>query len=141
LGDFTAEQGSPEGACDDPESSLMKHISMGLFEVINDPLIPEATCSPAFAAVNDFTIYALKLDEIFELWLNRSVDRCGFDARNATCEWVANSVECIQSFVPWSYPRAIQDTHQFEALNYTAFALDLVAVICIGHCGSDLHWA
>jgi hypothetical protein len=76
--------------------------------------------------VNDFTIDTLQLDEIFELWLNRSVDRYGFDAQDATCEWVANNLEYIQSFIPWSYPRAIKDAHQFEVLNYTAFALGLV---------------
>jgi len=129
LGDFAAEQGSPEGACDDPDQALMKIFSTGLFESIHDPSIPEATRSPAYDAVNDFTIDALQLDEIFELWLNRSVDRYGFDARNATCEWVANNLEYIQSFVPWSYPRAIQDALQFEALTYTALALGVIAVM------------
>ena len=47
-GDFAGEQGSPEGACDDPDQALMKLISAGLYEVINDPSIPEARRSPAY---------------------------------------------------------------------------------------------
>lgn len=130
-GDFATEQGEPEGSCDDPDQALMKLVSTGLFEVLNDPSIPEARRSPAYTAVNDFNIDALQLDQIFELWLNRSVDRYGFAARDAVCEWAVDNLDYIQSFVPRTYPRAIRDEHQHEALHYTALALGILAVVLV----------
>jgi len=55
-GDFVQEQGSPEGACDDPDQALMKLISTGLYEVTHDPSIPEARRSPAYSAIKGITL-------------------------------------------------------------------------------------
>lgn len=130
TGDFVAEQGSPEGSCDDPDQALMKLISEGLYEEIYDPSIPEARRSPAYDVVTDFNIDGLQLDQIFKLWLDRSVDRYGFDPRYAVCEWVSNNLDYIQSFVPRTYPRAMrEDDDRFDALTWTAMALGIVAVV------------
>lgn len=124
--------GSPEGACDEAASPLTKVIVGNLFSVIHDSSIPEARQSPAYQALKAFHISELQQSAILTAWLDRDIDKYGFDPRYATCEWMADNLEYLVDFIPRSYPRAfISEDIQETALFYVGFIFGLVAFFMV----------
>ena len=61
---LTERVGTPEMSCDNPPEPLRKLISGGLYDVLNDPEIPEASRSPAYDALRLFQITQVQLGEV-----------------------------------------------------------------------------
>ena len=99
--------GSPLGACDSSPRSLQKVISRGLYDGAFDQHIPEVLRSPSYEFIQSFRIDELQIGQIFRYWNERGTDQLNFDPRDATCRWVVENFDLVQSFVPTTYPRTI----------------------------------
>jgi hypothetical protein len=106
-GDLQLQIGEAEGACDTAPQALQKVIGKGLREISHQQGVNEVLWSPALDAVMNYEISDLQLGQIFNYWLERGVDKWNYDPREATCRWVVENLDLIQSFVPPSYPRVV----------------------------------
>ena len=110
-----AEQvGDPRGACDEAPQLLRKIIVKNLYAAIYSSDIPEAKRSPAYDAIKAFRITELQYGDILNDWIQRDIDKYGFDPRYATCKWVLDNLDLVESFVPRSYPRIAQERRNLE---------------------------
>ena len=91
-----------------------------------DASIPEALRSPAFDALNKYSISELQLAIILSYLDKRSTD-ASFDTRDATCQWVAENIDYVKSFIPRGYPRVVQD--KVDARSDPLFYVSLVTAI------------
>lgn len=107
--DHTVRVGEPEGACEEPPYPLDKIVSTSLFEITQHPSIPVAQRSPAYELIKAFSVSTLQVGQLFETWLQRSsIGGTGFDLRYATCEWIVDSWDDINDWIPRSFPRVTQ---------------------------------
>jgi hypothetical protein len=97
------------GSCDDEPQILKKAIARSFYEITYDDTIQEARRSPAYDAIQAFSISSLQLSKLLGQWLDRNIDTWNFDPRNVTCEWVVENFSVIKEFVPRTYPRIIQE--------------------------------
>lgn len=104
--DFEKMVGSPEGSCDTAPQALTKIITGNLRTLCEDPELPEELWSPAYAAIKNYKITALQLQEIFQYWLDKNVDKWNYDPREATCLWVVDNIDLVQSFLPPTYRKS-----------------------------------
>jgi len=124
--DFEKRIGTPAGVCGDPlQKILYKIISRSLYELINDPAVPDAIRSPAYEFLNVFSISEFRMDQIFHLWLNTS------DPRRAICEWISDNMDYAQSFVPRSYPRTLQEENANDAVLYHSLIVGSIAATLV----------
>ncbi|CAB9508590.1 Receptor-type guanylate cyclase gcy [Seminavis robusta] len=107
--DYEKRIGSPLGDCDTAPQSLKKVVSTTVRDMSQNPEIPEELWSPAFEAISAYEISTLQLQDIFELWYGKNLDRWGYDPRDAVCEWIVDNLELVQSFAPPTHPRKIQE--------------------------------
>jgi hypothetical protein len=117
--------GSPEGACDDPPTSISKVISTGLHDVIFDPSIPDALRSPGYAAVKQFGMSNTQLSEVFQYW-----KRYG-DPREAVCEWIVDNQAWAREFIPRTYPRTEKESTRSGPLQYVSYSLAGLAIAMV----------
>ena len=102
----------------------------------------EALRSPAYEAVKNFHISEFDIGKIFEDWRDRFRDRNltgystwsgnGADPRYAVCQWVAANAEHLQTFIPHTYPRKLQEDDPYDTLIFKlvlAFAVFVTACI------------
>jgi hypothetical protein len=125
--------GEPLGSCDLSSESLRKVLSTRLFELSNDPEIPEAIQNPVFDALAAYSLTELQLGKIFDYWQHQSGPKRDYDMREAVCQWVVDNYDHVASFLPRGYPRAVEnkeDTLQ-EPLFYVAVALSMGACVLI----------
>ena len=124
--------GDPRGACDEAPQMLHKVITSSLYSAIYDPSIPDARRSPAYDAIKAFTITELQLGEILKAWLERDVDRYGFDGRLATCQWVGNNLDYLSDFIPRSYPRLERQEDSYEsAIFFPAIIIGALSTLTV----------
>ena len=124
--EYMVSSSDPRGACDYTVDSIKKFISDGLYQTTFDPAIPEALRSPAYTTIDNYRMATLQLNQIFQLWLERKTDY-NFDARYATCKWVADNIDHVLSWVPESHPRLIEEVDNTK----TPLFLGALAVACI----------
>ena len=167
----TLEQqiGSPLGACDHPPLPLRRLVSNGLYDMTyyydghggegnsndgdgddsNEGFggdgsrgdIPEALVSPSYEMISKFRITHLELNEIMGYWLERNIDQWNYDPRDATCRWVIENLDMIQStLLPPTYPRVAVDealreqwknTSDNESDSYSLPGVYIVAVAIV----------
>ncbi|KAL3917281.1 MAG: hypothetical protein SGILL_004790, partial [Bacillariaceae sp.] len=130
--DPTERVGSELGVCAVPASPNYKAISTGLFELVhNNPNIPVPLQSPAYEVVKEFTMNTFQLGVIFDQWLspsNGTLDKFGYDPRQAVCSWVQENLEDLQrQLIPRSYPRDIQ-IEETSMVSKVAIAFGFLAV-------------
>ena len=125
-----AEQfGDPAGSCDEAPQLLHKVVATNFFSATYDSSIPEAQRSPAYDAIQAFGISELQYGEMLTAWISRGVDKYGFDPRMATCQWVLENLDHVQSFIPRSYPRAAAQKEFYDdPLNIAAMSLGCLAL-------------
>jgi hypothetical protein len=120
---LTMRVGPPEAACTNPPESLSKLITGKLYELLNDPKIPDAAVSPAHDMLSRFRITEVQLGQLFNLWDSEPTPR------DAVCQWVVDNFDYFYSMVPFSYPRVVKQ----EAS--TAFAYGMlglsIAAVCV----------
>lgn len=131
--DWEARVGDPRGACDNPPSSLYKVISTSISKTANDlSMTPEAQ-SPALATFHQFTVTTPIYGSWFDLLLQRgalSEERRTL-MRDATCSWVVDNFDLVQQWVPFSYPRAIEDGKENYALVASSVVMAALAVLSV----------
>lgn len=129
--DLETRVGSPEGACDESPTPLMKVITTSLYDIIEEAIAdeenPEATKSPGLDVLKNFKITELQLDEIFQLWRGGK----GMDPRTAVCMWAADHLDYLQGFVPHTYPRQVDGGIRNDAFLYASFTLGVVVSIIV----------
>ena len=104
----------------------------------------EALRSPAYEAVKNFHISEFDIGKIFEDWRDRFRDRNltgystwsgnGADPRYAVCQWVAENAEHLQTFIPNTYPRMLQEDDPYDTLIFKlvmAFAVFVTSCIIV----------
>ena len=64
--------------------------------------------------IRNFKISDLDMEDMLRAWILRGKDTYGFDAREAVCQWVADNIDTLDSFIPPGYPREISDGSQYE---------------------------
>lgn len=132
--------GSPEGACGDQPEILSKVISTSLQDSAIDPSIPSAIQSPAYDAIRSFKIDQSKLGEIFQIWLDRNKDKWNYDPREATCRWVVENLEELQSFVPLSHPRILVESQIMEdSASRVCAAIAILTIFLVAGTGYQTH--
>ncbi|CAB9499317.1 expressed unknown protein [Seminavis robusta] len=112
----TIEQqvGVPEGSCDEAPQMLYKNIVKNMHTATYHPSIPEAKRSPAYDTIKLFSISELQQSDILQAWINRNIDKWGFDLRMATCEYVVDNLDHIESLIPRTYPRVVREGSVYE---------------------------
>ena len=98
--------GVNEGTCDAESHALQKVIAGNLYD--NTYKVPTARRSPGYDAIQAFQISDIEICQIFGYWQSRNIDKGGYDAKEATCKWVSENIENLQSFIPRTYPRSIE---------------------------------
>jgi hypothetical protein len=128
------------GACDEPPQPLQKVIATSLYQSTYDPQIGEAKKSPAYEAIQAFTLTSLQVGKLFDNWLQVGKDKdqkWNHDPREATCQWVVDNLDLVQTFIPRTYPRVLQakKRHMAGFLFFVAFGFGILAttlvVLCI----------
>jgi len=109
--DETLRLGDPVGTCDEAPESLQKVMSKVLRDVTMNPSVPEALHSPAHHVLRDFSITDLQVGEMFSMWADRTIDPWNFGSRDIVCDWIVDNMEFIESFIPPTYPRVVQEIH------------------------------
>lgn len=106
--DYEKLVGSPLGSCDTAPQSLTKVLSKTLKQISEDPEVPQELWSPAFKTTAAYQISELHLQDIFSAWYDMKVDKWGYDPRAATCQWVVDNFDLVESFIPATHPRALE---------------------------------
>lgn len=124
--------GKPEGVCMEPPSTLQKFVAQSLLTISQDPSAPGALQSPAYDLIKDFTITSLQLGEVLDRWLARG-DNSAFDLRYATCEWLVENWEDIESdLIPENFPRIIKEEEdKMDAFSVVTLVLSLLAMVAV----------
>ena len=123
--------GSALGSCDEAPHALFKVISTVLFDLSHDSEVSPSLHSPAYEAVKNFEISDLQLGKIFDLWFQSGNKLGNLDPRDAACQWVIDNFETVESWVPRSHPRVIQNNDDIyrEPIYYASVTLAIVAVV------------
>lgn len=125
--------GDPRGSCDSEPHSIMKLVVANLFPYLNgvtqitssgsndeeendnaEALPSQSTKwnpalrSPAYEGIKALSINELHLGEIIDAWESKRLDKWNYDPREAVCEWVVDNLPTIQTWIPRTYPRAVQ---------------------------------
>ena len=103
--DPDVRRGSAEGACGEPPYPLQKVYSSVLFDITRGGT-REAEANPAYDLFKSFSLTSLQLGDLYDRWLARgSRVSFGFDLRYATCEWMLDNWDLMESFIPRGFPR------------------------------------
>ena len=128
--DDDVRRGSAKGACGEPPYPLQKVYSSVLFDMTKGDAIPETQQNPAYDLIKAFSITSLQLGDFYDRWLARD-SFIGFDLRHATCQWMVDNWDLMESFIPRDFPRVpVEDTHDFGD------PLFLAAVVLAGLAGA-----
>ena len=107
--DIRDRRGNRMGACDDEAHKLQTIVSSALRKQVEAS--PNPIRSPAYEAIKNIKITDLEVSKILQMWRSRRIDTYGYDARDAVCSWVVEHFEELQSFVPSTYPRKLNDNN------------------------------
>ena len=128
--DPTLQVGSKFGDCDSESHSYQKLITMNLYTSTYD--VEPALRSPGYHAVKSFKMSDLEVSQIFDRWYSRNVDKWGFDACEAVCEWVADNLDTIRSYVPNTYPREIKyDNSYYTPFLYATLGFGVLSFLTV----------
>jgi len=134
-GNQTARRGDPAGACEDAIRPLQKYISGSLERYTAGSSIPDALKSPALPVLRQFQITEHQLGELFLRWeeSNKYESSSSSSPREAVCQWAAENLAFLQSFVPQTYPRVIRndEQHKDDFLPRLAQMVGAVAVLSV----------
>eukprot|EP00934_Nitzschia_sp_Nitz4_P004111 Nitzschia sp. Nitz4//scaffold458_size6098//2//3483//NITZ4_009188-RA/size6098-augustus-gene-0.1-mRNA-1//-1//CDS//3329552307//4101//frame0 len=103
----TSKYGDAAGACDWPIQNLKKLIAASLkgSSRSDNP----AFSNPAYETISNFEMTNIQYSSIFQRWFEAGVDGWEYDLRAATCSWVVDNLDVLQSFVPETYPRVVAE--------------------------------
>lgn len=133
-----ARLGEATGSCNEPPFSLQRLIVKSLRDSIDDPSVPKETRSPAYEAIKNIQLDELQLGKIFDYWLKRNSDKYNFDPRDASCRWVVENFDLLQTFVPKTYPRKVVEREPSDgalfyiAVSFAILALAFVVIAAVG---------
>ena len=131
--DWTDRVGDPKGACEEPPVALHVAMSTSLTRVTNDQSVSPAERSPAVDAIQLYSTTAA----VYGSWFDYAIERDALSdgrrtlLRDATCQWVIDNFDSVQNFVPFSYPRVIENGQQNSALVTASIVLGALAVILV----------
>jgi ABC-type proline/glycine betaine transport system substrate-binding protein len=104
----------------------------------------ESARSPAYEAVKNFHLSEFDVGKMFEDWRSRLRARGhngystfegtnGADPRHVVCQWVADNAEDLQTFVPSTYPRILQEDSSYNgnAVHWVALSFGIIVAFCI----------
>jgi len=112
--DASVRRGSAEGACGEPPYPLQKAYSSVLFDITKGDTIPEAQQSPAYDLLKAFSLTSLQLGDFYDRWLARD-SFIGFDLRHATCQWMVDHWDLMETFIPRDFPRVpVENIQEFD---------------------------
>jgi hypothetical protein len=123
--DADIRRGDIRGACDDEAQALQRLIAVSLANSNNG--VDEADRSPGYEMILNLKMDSLEMSHIIGQWVSKNTDRYGNDAREAACEWVAENLDTLESYIPPGYPREVFKRGT-SATWYTIFA-QVVAVL------------
>ena len=129
---FTQRVGNPGGICDEPAKPLQKLISGTLREATYSRTIPVAIQSPGYTALMSFTLSELQLNVIFKYLKTMRTPR------EAVCRWIVENMDYMNTFVPPSYPRVLQEKNR-GVLETVAPILGAVAAVSVLFTGWTVH--
>jgi len=130
-GDFAAQVGSAVGACADPPRPLYRSLTSSLETMSSSLELPLAQQSPAYDAISALKLTDLDLNDIFAHWLEKGVDKYGYDGREAACTWVTDNFAYIQTAMPKTYPRVVQQqtSTDGELIRLVAFVVSSIGFV------------
>lgn len=74
-----------------------------------------------------------KSGKIFDLWNEQEGrDPWKYDLREATCRWVVENYDLVESFIPRTHPRVmVEDSNSRKGLNISALVVACIALILV----------
>ena len=111
--------GDPKATCEKPPTLIKKVTAAALFDLIYDG-VPDEIESPAYHAWKLFSLTDLQLADLMEYVKTRKT------SREAACAWVTDNLDVVQSFVPPTFPRIIENENH-EGLVYSAISIGAFA--------------
>lgn len=128
LASFEERMGDKAGTCDDPDEALQRIVVRAFEEITIGDDIPDAVKSPAYRAVKEFKIDNIQIGAIFSRWIENYDRDTRIGLREATCDWAVDNLDYLQSLVPDSFPRVVEERDHQSALSLAASAVAGVAV-------------
>jgi len=125
--DVSVRRGNKVGSCDYVQRPVVKVVSSTLTHLTN--VEPEATRSPGLVAVNSFVLNVQDMDSMLNHWINRGVDKGGYDLRDAVCSWAYDHVDDLSRYIPDGYTRVIVRS-SFQSIFTRATAI-IAALVCV----------
>mmetsp|Transcript_14130 Transcript_14130/g.30795 ORF Transcript_14130/g.30795 Transcript_14130/m.30795 type:complete len:932 (+) Transcript_14130:71-2866(+) len=128
---FEMRVGDAAGSCDEQAHVLYKVINKALYDLSYNPEVPSALHSPAYETIKDFRISDLQLGRIFDYWFESAHgDKWGLDPREAVCRWVIENRETLESYIPRTHPRLVEENDGVyeEPMFYVAQVLAAIAM-------------
>jgi hypothetical protein len=130
--EFQEIVGDPLGGCDTSQEMLKKVVSQGFREMAYSLEDPEEFWSPALQAFEKYQLTMPQVGQIYNIWNERTSDTWNYDPRDAVCQFIVENFDLIQSFVPETYPRAIQEaTSTTDGLSEAAVAVGCLAAVAV----------
>ena len=115
--------GDPKLICEKPPTLIKKVASASLFDVLYAG-VNEAIESPAYPAWKLYSMTDLQLADLMEYVKTKKT------SREAACQWATDNLDVIQSFVPPTFPRTIQN-ERHEGLMYSAVGIGAFSVLVV----------
>ena len=107
----------------------MKAYSNILFDITKGENIPEAQQNPAYDLLKSFSLTSLELGDFYDRWLARGTNP-SFDLRYATCQWMVENWDLMETFIPRDFPRVPQENeYNFDQKLYLAAVVLAVTAV------------
>lgn len=123
--------GNAQGMCDYSPIPLLRLFTRNLYMLSRSMELESAQQSPAYDTIKAFTFSGLQIGTIFDRWRQRGQDKWNYDPRDAVCGWVVDNIEQIQTLIPRTFPRVVQNATN---RSQNALAVSATAVSCFAIC-------
>jgi hypothetical protein len=121
--------GKADGICADEEVILKKLMSSSAYEMSSNSSKPVATLSPAYGALDSFTISMIQLNDMFGYFQRNTTNTT--NPRDAICSWAFDHMEYLKSFIPNSYPRVVSYQYGDGPLFYASISLGTITTFLV----------
>jgi hypothetical protein len=129
--------GKADGVCVDDGLIVKKLFSKSLIEMSSISSKPVATLSPAYGALDSFTITKVQLTDMFG-YFQRNANVTA-DPRDKICSWAFDNMEYLKSFIPNSFPRVVSYKNGGGPLFYASVSLGAITTFLVLFTGFLVH--
>ena len=122
--DLNLRVGSAEGVCGEPTKGLHTFLA-NVFQSADATSVAQAIQSPSQAALANYQLSELQVGEIFALFSKV------MDPRRAICDWLGDNMEYLESVIPATFPRTVEEREDNGPLVIASTALGVLALAIV----------